>query len=155
MSVSMTLYKNTKLPNHTSRKLNPVAALAVPDNVIEKFDIEDPVIVVKNSDYMSFANGGANYLRIEAPFNRYYFMGTATAGADGLTRIPCHVDVLYTYLQEALNADVVASRSSSNYEIGLEDPLVKVLKGYNYNFSKFNYTFAPEAGQYILQVGGR
>lgn len=155
MSLSMTLYKNTKLPNHTSRTLNAVAALAVPDNVIEKFDLTDPVIVVKNSDYMSFANGGANYLHLGAPFNRFYFMGTATAGADGLTRIPCHVDVLKTYLQEALNADVIASRSSSNYEIGLDDPMVKALKGYHYNFSKFNYTFTPEAGQYILQVGGR
>lgn len=155
MSVSMSLYKNTKLPNHTSRTLTPVAAVTLPGNVIEKFDLTDPVIVVKNSDYQAFANGGANYIHLSAPFNRYYFMGTATAGADGLTRIPCHVDVLYTYLTEALNADIIASRSSSNYEIGLDDPMVKVLKGYTYNFSKFNYTFTPEAGDYILQVGGR
>ena len=61
MSLSMTLYKNTKLPNHTSRTLTAVAALAVPDSVIEKFDLTDPVIVVKNSDnkydYELYENG--------------------------------------------------------------------------------------------------
>lgn len=155
MGVNLTLYRNTKLRNHTSRQLTTVAALEVPDTVIERFDLLDPVLVVKNSDYLSIFNGGSNYAHLAAPFNRYYFMGTATAGDDGLTRIPLHVDVLYTYRTEALQADVIAARSSSNYEIGVDDPAVKVLKGYHYSFSKFNYTFHPEAGEYVLQVGGR
>lgn len=154
-TLEMKLYKNTKLKNHTSRLITAVAALNVPETNIETFDLLDPVIVVKNSDYQAIANGKSNYMHLGAPFNRYYFMGTATAGEDGMTRIPCHVDVLYTYLAEALNADVIAKRSSSNFDIGLQDDMVQYKRGYVYNFSKFNYIFRPEAGQYILQVGGR
>lgn len=155
MSIEVKLYKNTKPKNHTSRQLTAVAVFNLPETVIEKFDLLDPVIVVKNSDYMSIANGGSNYMYLGTPFNRYYFMGTATAGDDGMTRIPCHVDVMYTYRSEIMNADVIARRSSSNYDIGLQDDMVQYKKGYVYNFSKFPYTFHPENGQYILQLGGR
>ena len=155
MGVTCNLYQCTRFKPHLRRVLKNIAiGHEIPDENIEKFSLTDPVICVKNSDYVNIF-GQVNYMFLGAPFNRYYFLGSPEAGTDGITRIPCHVDVLYTYLQEALNADVIASRSSSNYEIGLDDPMVKVLKGYHYNYSKFNYTFTPEAGQYILQVGGR
>ena len=154
-TLEMKLYRNTKLKNHTSRLITAVAALNVPETIIETFDLLDPVIVVKNSDYAAIANGHSNYVYLGAPFNRYYFMGTATAGEDGMTRIPCHVDVLYTYLAEAMNADVIAKRSSSSFNIALQDDMVQYEKGYHYTFSRFPYTFTPEAGEYILQIGGR
>lgn len=134
------------------RSLTPVAAFAIPDNVIEKMDLLNPVLTFKNSDFPNIST--ANYCHLGAPFNRYYFMGTATAGEDGLTRIPCHVDVLYTYRQNILNADCIAERSSSSYSDYLQDEYIQIEKGYTYNISKFNYAFDPDTGDYVLLVSG-
>ena len=146
------LFKNNTPPPHMGRSLTPVAAFAIPDNVIEKMDLLNPVLTFKNSDFPNIAT--ANYCHLGAPFNRYYFMGTATAGEDGLTRIPCHVDVLYTYRQNILNADCIAERSSSSYSEYLQDEYIQIEKGYIYNISKFNYSFNPDTGDYVLLVSG-
>jgi hypothetical protein len=146
------LFKNNTPPPHMGRSLTPVAAFAIPDNVIEKMDLLNPVLTFKNDQFNQYAN--ANYCHIGAPFNRYYFMGTATAGEDGLTRIPCHVDVLYTYRQNILNADCIAERSSSSYSDYLQDEYIQIEKGYTYNISKFNYSFDPDTGDYVLLVSG-
>ena len=146
------LFKNNTPPPHMGRSLTPVAAFSIPDNVIEKMDLLNPVLTFKNSDYPNIAT--ANYCYLGAPFNRYYFMGTATAGEDGLTRIPCHVDVLYTYRQNILNADCIAERSSSSYSDYLQDEYIQIEKGYTYNISKFNYSFNPDTGDYVLLVSG-
>lgn len=147
------LFKNNTPPPHMGRSLTPVAAFAIPDNVIEKMDLLNPVLTFKNSDFPNIAT--ANYCHLGAPFNRFYFMGTATAGEDGLTRIPCHVDVLYTYRQNILNADCIAERSSSSYSEYLQDEYIKIEQGYTYNVSKFNYSFDSSLGDYILHASGR
>lgn len=147
------LYQNSTPPPHMGRSLNPIAAIEVPGSVIEKMDLLNPVITLKNDKFSQYA--AANYCHLSAPFNRYYFMGTATAGEDGLTRIPCHVDVLYTYRAQILNADCIADRSSSSYSDYLQDEFIKVEQGYNYNVSKFNYSFNASTGDYILHVSGR
>lgn len=147
------LFKNNTPPPHMGRSLSPVAAFPIPENVIEKMDLLNPVLTFKNDQFAQFA--AANYCHIGAPFNRYYFMGTATAGEDGLTRIPCHVDVLYTYRQNILNADCIAERSSSSYSEYLQDEYIKVEQGYTYNVSKFNYSFESSLGDYILHASGR
>ena len=146
------LFKNNTPPPHMGRSLTPVAAFSIPENVIEKMDLLNPVLTFKNNDFPNIA--AANYCHIGAPFNRYYFMGTATAGEDGLTRIPCHVDVLYTYRQNILNADCIAERSSSSYSEYLQDEYIQIEKGYTYNISKFNYAFDPDTGDYVLLVSG-
>lgn len=147
------LYQNATPPPHMGRSLNPIAAITVPESVIEKMDLLNPVITLKNDQFSQYA--AANYCRLGAPFNRYYFLGTATAGEDGLTRIPCHVDVLYTYRNQILNAECVAERSSSAYSDYLQDNFIKVEQGYTYNVSKFNYAFEDSLGDYILHVSGR
>lgn len=147
------LFKNNTPPPHMGRSLTSVAAFSIPDNVIEKMDLLNPVLTFKNDQFSQYA--AANYCHIGAPFNRYYFMGTATAGEDGLTRIPCHVDVLYTYRQNILNADCIAERSSSSYSEYLQDEFIKVEQGYTYNVSKFNYSFDSSLGDYILHASGR
>lgn len=146
------LFKNNTPPPHMGRSLTPVAAFAIPDTVIEKMDLLNPVLTFKNSDFPNIAT--ANYCHLGAPFNRYYFMGTATAGEDGLTRIPCHVDVLYTYRNSILSADCIAERSSSSYSDYLQDEFIQIEKGYTYNISKFNYSFNPDTGDYVLLVSG-
>lgn len=135
------------------RSLTPFPALEVPDSVIEKMDLLNPVLTFKNDAFPNIA--AANYCHLGAPFNRYYFLGTATAGEDGLTRIPCHVDVLYTYRAQILNADCIADRSTSAYSDYLQDEYIKVEQGYDYNVSKFNYSFNASTGDYILHVSGR
>lgn len=147
------LFKNNTPPPHMGRSLTPFPVLNVPDNVIEKMDLLNPVLCFKNDVFPNIAS--ANYARLGAPFNRFYFMGTATAGEDGLTRIPCHVDVLYTYRQNILGADCIAERSSSSYSEYLQDEYIKVEQGYTYNVSKFNYSFDTSLGDYILHASGR
>ncbi len=151
--MQLQLYINNTPPPHMGRSLTPFPVLEVPDNVIEKMDLLNPVLTFKNDVFPNIAS--ANYCHLGAPFNRYYFLGTATAGEDGLTRIPCHVDVLYTYRQNILNADCIAERSSSSYSEYLQDEYIKIEQGYTYNVSKFNYSFESSLGDYILHVSGR
>lgn len=151
--ISYTLYQNTSHSPHLKRTLTALSTGDIPESVIEKMNITEPVFILKNDMFPAFA--GANYLYLGAPFNRYYFLGSAEAGADGLTRIPAHVDVLYTYKAVILNSNVIAKRSSSHYNRAIDDPMTQHEKGFVYNFTKFNYTFNPEAGEYILQTGGR
>lgn len=154
MSINCKLFQNTRTVPHISRILTPIADYNIPDANIEKMSLTDPVITVKNSDYINIF-GNVNYMYLGAPFNRYYFVGSPEAGADGVTRIPCHVDVLYTYKNIILASSCIAKRSSSSFNIALNDEMTQYERGYIYNFSRFPYTFTPEAGEYILQVGGR
>lgn len=151
--MQLQLYVNKTPPPHMGRSLTPFPVLEVPDNVIEKMDLLNPVLCFKNDVFPNIAS--ANYAHLGAPFNRYYFLGTATAGEDGLTRIPCHVDVLYTYRQNILNASCIAERSSSSYSDYLQDDFIKVEQGYSFNVSKFSYAFNPDTGDYILHVSGK
>lgn len=153
MSINCKLYKNTRTNPHLSRVLTTIADYNIPDANIETLSLTDPVITVKNSDYINIF-GQVNYMYLGAPFNRYYFLGSPESGADGITRIPCHVDVLYTYKAVILASQCIAKRSSSNFNIALNDDMVQFERGYIYNFSKFPYTFTPENGNYILQVAG-
>lgn len=152
--IAYKLFQNTRTIPHLSRKLEQVSQGEIPNTVIEKMNLTDPVITVKNDEFIS-EFGAANYLWLGAPFNRYYFMNSPEAGEDGITRIPCHVDVLYTYKNIIANSSCIAKRSSSNYNIAFPDSMVQYEKGYHYTFSRFPYTFTPEAGEYILQIGGR
>ena len=151
--MQLILYKNSTPPPHMGRSLSVISSIDVPDTVIEKMDLLNPVLTFKNNVFAGISS--ANYCHLPAPFNRYYFMGTATAGEDGLTRIPCHVDVLYTYRNSILSADCIAERSSSSYSDYLQDEYIKIEQGYSYNVSKFNYSFDPSLGDYILHVSGR
>ena len=154
MGVTCNLYQCTRFKPHLSRLLTNIAiGHDIQDENIEKFSLTDPVICVKNSDYVNIF-GRVNYMFLGAPFNRYYFLGSPEAGTDGITRIPCHVDVLYTYKAVILASQCIAKRSSSNFNIALNDDMVQFERGYIYNFSKFPYTFTPENGDYILQVAG-
>lgn len=154
MSINCKLYKNTRTNPHLSRVLTTIADYNIPDANIETLSLTDPVITVKNSDYINIF-GQVNYMFLGAPFNRYYFLESPEAGGDGVTRIPCHVDVLYTYKNIILASSCIAKRSSSSFNIALNDDMTQYERGYIYNFSRFPYTFTPEAGEYILQVGGR
>lgn len=154
MSINCKLYKNKRTKPHLSRLLTAIADYNIPDANIETLSLTDPVITVKNSDFINvFQN--VNYMYLGAPFNRYYFLKSPIAGEDGVTRIPCHVDVLYTYKNIIANSSCIAKRSSSNYNIAFPDNMVQYEKGYHYTFSRFPFTFTPEAGEYILQIGGR
>lgn len=150
MGIAYTLYTNTTLLPHMKRTLTQIKTGTIPDSVIAKMNITDPVFTIKNSAFSEISK--ANYVTLGAPFNRSYFLGAAEAGEDGLTRIPAHVDVLGTFKAALLNCNVLADRSSSWWNMYLADNEFKV---YNYkNISTHEFEHGFEDYSMVLTVLG-
>lgn len=63
-----------------------------------------------------------NYL-VCPELGRYYFIDSVVGSPGKRQTICCHVDVLYTFKDQILELDVIAARSSSNYNTYLNDNL--------------------------------
>lgn len=150
--IQVILYNNTKQRPHMGRSLSIIYSGSIPDNVIEKMDLLDPVVTVANDVFPLWST--ANYMYLGAPFNRYYFLKSPRAGEDGITRMDAHVDVLYTHRLAILSSQCIAERSSNRYNVNLQDSYIKPEEGYRYNFTKFPYKFDPSEGDYILITTG-
>ena len=68
--------------------------------------------------------------------------------------VSMHVDVLFTYRNSVLNSQCIAERSSSNYELMLEDTAVSAVAGYDIFSRSLPYAFRPDQGIYVLIVAG-
>lgn len=96
----------------------------------------------------------ANYAYIPI-FERYYFL---TYEIDG-SFVKCHLscDPLMSFKPDVLEADIIADRSSSNFNRYLPDGYIKNLNIASKSVARFKNVFRTgESGtHYLLRVGGR
>ena len=81
----------------------------------DESSIVDPVILVEKEDPLD-----ANYAYIEA-FRRYYYIKDITSVRTGLWRVTMHTDVLKTFSEGILNSPCIVAKSSSRFNLYLND----------------------------------
>lgn len=141
------LYNNTRPLNNITRSLSTVATLN--GTLKEGCNIYNPDIRVEyNAAYIN-----ANYAYIPE-YSRYYSFTQPPSIEGDLMVLHLAVDVLYTYASYVMGADCIAERSSSNYDVMLEDSAVCAVAGYEVFSRSLPYTFRPDQGKYVLIVAG-
>lgn len=146
--MQIVFYQNTIPKSHIARTLtNPLAVTGEPreDDVL---DVLNPVIMVKYADAILLYN----FVYI-AKFNRYYHITDMVIMGKQI-QISMHVDVLYTYRSIILSSQCIAERSSSLYDVMVEDSAVTSTAGYVYTARSLPYKFRPDHGTYVLMVAG-
>lgn len=143
------LYKNTRPSRNVVRTLTAPLTLTGEPRTADTLDILNPEIVIP---YNSAVLSGYNFCYIP-DFGRYYFINDFRIIGKTIL-LSMHVDVLFTYRNEVLNSQCIAERSSSNYELMLEDTAVSAVAGYDIFSRSLPYAFRPDQGVYVLIVAG-
>lgn len=100
----------------------PEAKFSLTGTLRDESSIVDPVILVEKDSPL-----GANYAYIEE-FRRYYYIKDITAVRTGLWRVTMHTDVLKTFSEGILNSPCIVAKSSSRYNMYLNDSDYKCLQ---------------------------
>lgn len=146
--MQITLYQNSVPKSRITRSLSNALTVTGEPKSGDSLDVLNPIITVAyNASIMAY-----NYVYIP-DFGRYYFI-TDMAIQGKTIQISMHVDVLYTYRSSVLGAQCIAERSSSDYDLMLEDTAVSAVAGYEIFSRSLPYAFRPDQGVYVLIVAG-
>ena len=144
------LYNNAYPLDNIHRTLTLVGTLT--GHLREGCDMLKPDIKIEyNSSYAA-----ANYAYIP-DYGRYYYYDSAPTVEGDLMVLHLKADTLYNYLTQVLNADCIAERSSSRFNMMLKDSALLGEVGYTYYSRSFTggESFTPDNGKYILMTGGK
>ena len=110
--------------NEPMNKINksPEMKFTLTGNLVDECSIVDPVVLVEHENPII-----ANYAYI-AEFNRYYYIKDITAVRTNLWRVTLHTDVLKTFSEGILNSPCIVSKSSSRFNLYLNDADYKCLQ---------------------------
>ena len=146
-AIPIILYKNTVPLNHNRRTLsNPLQILGTPREALNPLRPE--ITVEYNAAIMTY-----NYAYI-AEYNRYYSFSELPT-VDGKTlKLSLKSDTFWNWRSVILKSQCIAERSSSIYELMLEDTAVNAVAGYEIFSYSLPYEFRPDMGRYVLAVAG-
>lgn len=145
--MQIVLYDQSIALDHMARSMT--GAVTLTGYLREACDIIAPDIQVNyNSAILS-----KNYAYI-ADFGRYYYFRKPPTIEGDVIELHLYADALYNYRNEILNANCIAERSSSHYNLYLPDNAILEEEGYIYHTGVLPYTFKPNNGSYILTVCG-
>lgn len=113
MSLSIQFMYNNEPMNKISK--SPQALFTLTGDLKDESSIVEPVILVEKDSPI-----GANYAYIEA-FQRYYYIKDITSVRANLWRITMHTDVLKTFSEGILGSPCVVAKSSSRFNLYLND----------------------------------
>lgn len=111
--MTITLMSNTSPINKINKAVSTLATLT--GALVNETSIIDPVIEIESQTVPP-----GNYAHIPE-FSRYYFIRNVESVRDGLWRLTLHVDVLKTYASAILANQAVISRSTTLWNLYLED----------------------------------
>ena len=115
----------------------------------DTLDILEPEIVVTyNPEVLT-----RNYAYIPQ-FLRYYTFEKPPTIQGKTMILHLEVDAFYTYRAAIMASQCIAERSSSKFDLYLNDEAVAAEAGYEYYSYSLPYTFNPDNGKYILAVAG-
>ena len=140
MSFSIVFMYNNEPMNKISK--TPETKFTLEGVLKEESSIVDPVIMIQHDNPID-----ANYAYI-AEFNRYYYIRDITSVKNGMWRITMHTDVLKTFSEGILNSPCIVAKSSSRFNLYLNDSDYKCLqddiimtKSFTSGFNLANSTF--------------
>lgn len=134
-------------PNILHKTIVDVATLT--GSIKENTDLLNPSILVKADTIPT-----ANYCLIP-DFGRWYYITDITVVSKDLYLLHCSVDVLQSFKNDILQAEIIAKRSSSWYDPYLPDEMAKNRTDVDITYRKLGgFSFNPNAGSYVLQTVG-
>ena len=146
--MQITLFQNSRPLNHTRRTFT--APVTISGYLREGCDIFDPEIEIEyNASLLSY-----NYAQIPDYGNRFYSFRESPTIEGKKIILHLTADSLYNWLSVIMNSHCIAERSSSNYELMLEDSAVSAVAGYELFSRSLPYSFRPDQGIYVLIVAG-
>lgn len=148
MSFAVDLKLNTEPYNKITK--NPATVLTATGELKEDCSLMDPVILIANDT----APTGVNYAYI-SEFGRYYFIKNIEAYRTGLWSVEMHCDVLKTYSAAILSSPAVVSRSSSNFNMLMNDDHYYTQENPHIFTKAFPSGFDTSADSYILALIGQ
>lgn len=113
MSFNVVFMYNNEPMNKISK--SPETKYTLSGTLRDESSIVDPVILVEKDNPLD-----ANYAYIEA-FRRYYYIKDITSVRTGLWRVTMHTDVLKTFSEGILNSPCIVAKSSSRFNLYLND----------------------------------
>lgn len=110
--------------NEPMNKINktPVEKFTLTGELKEESSVVDPVITIQYENPID-----ANYAYIPE-FNRYYYIKDITSVRNGYWRITMHTDVLKTFSEGILSSPCIVAKSSSRFNLYLNDSDYKCLQ---------------------------
>lgn len=139
------LYQNYSAPNVLDKDIRLIQTMT--GTIKEGTSIKDPSILIAGSLPIL-----ANYAYIPE-FNRYYHIIDVMAERGNLFRVTMHVDVLESFKGYIKSAEVIAERSTSDYNLMLRDMAAIQQANCSYKVQRFgSFAFDKSAGKYILGV---
>lgn len=153
--MNIKLYKISNISKKINKTLPDTPTLSLDGNLKADCDFLDPVIEIENNGVPD-----ANYAYIAA-FSRYYFVEPPVNIGAKMWRLKMHVDVLYTYSSGIMSAPCIVAKSSSKYNLYLNDANYKSYQNphiFSYAFpSGFNVANAHFVmtlfGEYVVGTG--
>lgn len=147
MSFPIVLQYNKDPYNKISKSPLPVATIT--GDLREETSIVDPEILVEYDGALT----AANYAYIES-FRRWYFIKNIESYRDKLWRISMHCDVLKTFSEGILGSPAILARSSSNFNMYLNDPSFKCQQNPIIMTKAFPSGFDTSLSSYVLALVG-
>lgn len=144
--MNINLYKITNINKKINKTLGTYVTLE--GTLKEDCKLLDPVIKIAANDPPDF-----NYAYIP-DFNRYYFVEPPTAIRTGIWELTMHVDVLYTYRDGIMSAPCIVAKSSSNYNLYLNDPNYKCYQNPHIFSERFPSGFNLEDAHFVMTLFG-
>lgn len=147
MSFSIQFMYNNEPMNKINK--SPQSLFSLEGTLKDESSIVDPEILVAYSSPIA-----ANYAYISS-FNRYYYITDITAVRTGLWRIRMHTDVLKTFSEGILGSPAIISKSSSDYNLYLNDNDYKCQQNDVIITKKFTGGFEDNDRVVLLVAGDR
>lgn len=136
--------------NEPLNKINKsFAAVFSLEGVLKKeCSIVNPVIEVEYENPLT-----VNYAYIPA-FSRYYYIMNTVSVKNGYWRIEMHCDVLKSFSEGILGSPAIIKKSSSNYDMLLDDQDYKCYQKPHTITKKFPQGFNISQASYVLAMLG-
>ena len=122
--------------------------LQIDGTLKENCDILNPVILIENAAVPNY-----NYAYIP-DFGRYYFVSPAENEGRVFWSIPMHVDVLYTWRAGIMSAPCIVAKSSSSYNLYLNDNNYKCYQNPHIFCQRFPSGFNVSQAKFIMTLFG-
>lgn len=145
--MNMTLYSNVGDNRQLNKNITKIADITAEYNA--DVDMRNPVFTFSYS--ANYLNG--NYIYVHE-WGRYYFITGKRVLSGAEIEISCHIDVLMSYKRAILNSQVIASRSASNTDPYIPDPVVSD-KGTVTYYTRKASTTPFNSSCYVLTVAGK
>lgn len=147
--MNITLYRTNNNPNDLNKNLILIEELS--GKIVEPCAILNPVFKLNTRNF------NFNYI-FSNDFNRYYFVEKIDVLNGGHINVYCKVDVLMSHKTDILKSQVIAERSTSNYNKYVPDSYDITTAEKRYSFSRFPFSFdtsETSGNHYILTIGGK